>query len=58
MNACSREPLVVGSGRKPSRWGRGTVTGRSALKLYRGLETQSIKACAGTWGELRKLLKD
>ena len=59
MNACFREPLVVASrGGKKRGGAKLTVTGRTALKLYRGLEAQSLKACADTWRQLRKLLTD
>ncbi len=59
MNACFREPLVVASRGGKKRGGAVlTVTGRTALKLYRGLEAQSLKACAGTWRQLSKLLAD
>lgn len=59
MNACFREPLVVASRGGKKRGGAElTVTGRTALKLYRGLEAQSLKACADTWRQLRKLLTD
>jgi molybdate transport system regulatory protein len=59
MNACFRQPLVVGSRGGSEHGGAGlTETGRAALNLYRALEAQSIKACAGTWRELRLLLKD
>jgi len=59
MNACFREPLVVASRGGKKRGGAVlTVTGRKALKFYRGLEAQSLKACADTWRQLRKLLMD
>jgi molybdate transport system regulatory protein len=57
MNACFPQPLVVGSRGGRNHGGAGlTQTGKTALRLYRGLEAQSIKACAGTWRKLRKLL--
>jgi molybdate transport system regulatory protein len=59
INACFREPLVVASrGGKKHGGAVLTATGRTALKLYRGLEAQSLKACRDTWRELRKLLTD
>ena len=59
MNACFQEPLVVASrGGKVGGGAALTETGRTALKLYRGLEAQSLKACAGLWRQLRKLLAD
>jgi molybdate transport system regulatory protein len=59
MNACFREPLVITSRGGKNRGGAVvTETGKKALALYRGLEEQSLKACAGTWRELRKLLTD
>ena len=59
MNACFREPLVVGSRGGKERGGAVlTQTGRMALKLYQRLEAQSLKACGGTWRELRNLLTD
>ncbi len=59
MNDCFREPLVVASRGGQRRGGAVlTETGRTALKLYREAEEQSLKACAGTWRELRKLLTD
>jgi molybdate transport system regulatory protein len=57
MNACFREPLVVTSrGGKNQGGAVLTTTGRTALKLYRGLEKESSKACAETWQRLGKLL--
>ena len=59
MNACFQEPLVVASrGGKEGGGATLTETGRTALNLYRGLEAQSLKACAGRWRQLRKLLAD
>jgi molybdate transport system regulatory protein len=59
MNACFLEPLVAASrGGKKHGGAALTKTGRTALKLYRGLEAQSRRACASTWRELRKLLAD
>ena len=59
MNACFREPVVVASRGGKARGGAVlTETGRRALELYRGLESQSLKACADTWRHLRKLLAD
>ena len=59
MNACFQEPLVVASrGGKEGGGAALTETGRTALKLYRGLEAQSLKACADLWGQVRKLLAD
>jgi len=59
MNDCFREPLVVASRGAKERGGAAlTRTGRQALKLYQGLETESLRACAGLWRALRKLLKD
>src|SRR6267154_3019512 len=59
MNACFREPLVVASRGGKERGGAVlTETGRRALKLYRGLEVQSLKACADIWRQLRQLLTD
>ena len=59
MNACFREPLVMASRGGKERGGAMlTETGRRALKLYRGLEVQSLKACAATWRQLRQLLTD
>src|SRR5256886_12534235 len=54
MNACFREPLVVSSRGGKERGGAAlTETGRRALKLYRALEVESLKACAKTWRQLR-----
>ena len=59
MNACFREPLVVAARGGKNRGGAVlTMTGRTVLKLYRALEERSVKACAGTWREFRKLLAD
>jgi len=59
MNACFQEPLVVASrGGKEGGGATLTETGRTALNLYRGLEAQSLKACAGLWRQVRKLLAD
>ncbi|HWW00032.1 MAG TPA: LysR family transcriptional regulator [Candidatus Acidoferrum sp.] len=58
MNACFREPLVAASRGGEQHGGAVlTETGRTALKLYRELEAQSLKACAGNWRQLRRLLK-
>jgi molybdate transport system regulatory protein len=59
MNACFREPLVVASRGGKQRGGAVlTATGRKALALYREFEAKSVRACASTWRELRKLLSD
>src|SRR5713101_2431080 len=59
MNACFREPVVVASRGGKRRGGAVlTMRGRTALRLYRGLEAQSLKACAETWRQLRRLLRD
>jgi molybdate transport system regulatory protein len=59
MNACFREPLVVTSRGGKQRGGAiVTPTGTKALHLYRELESASEKACATTWGRLRKLMQD
>jgi molybdate transport system regulatory protein len=59
MNSCFREPLVAASRGGRSRGGATlTGTGKAALQLYRRLEAQSLRAGAGTWGRLRKLLAD
>jgi len=59
MNACFREPLVATSRGGKERGGAVlTETGKRALDLYRGLEAQSLKACADIWGELSELLAD
>ncbi|HWW00269.1 MAG TPA: LysR family transcriptional regulator [Candidatus Acidoferrum sp.] len=58
MNACFHEPLVVASRGGEQHGGAVlTETGQTALKLYRELEAQSLKACAGNWRQLRRLLK-
>ena len=58
MNACFREPLIVVS-RGGEQHGGAVLTeaGQAALKLYRQLEAQSLKAGDGSWRELRRLLK-
>jgi molybdate transport system regulatory protein len=59
MNACFREPLVVATRGGKDRGGAVvTGTGKEALALYRKLEVQSVKACAGAWRDLQKLLAD
>jgi len=59
MNACFCETLVVASRGGKGRGGAVlTETGRSALEFYRELEVRSLKACAGIWRRLRKLLTD
>ena len=59
MNACFREPVLVASRGGKERGGAVlTETGRRALELYRGLESQSLKACADISRQLRKLLAD
>jgi len=59
VNACFRDPLVVASRGGKERGGAVlTETGRRALKLYQALEVQSLKACSGTWRQLRQLLAD
>src|SRR5437870_12838059 len=45
MNACFREPVVVASRGGIARGGAVlTETGRRALELYRGLESQSLNS--------------
>ena len=57
MNACFREPLVLASRGGKERGGAVlTETGQRALNLYRELEGESMKACAGTWRQLCKIL--
>src|SRR4051812_26038499 len=57
VNACFRQPLVVvARGGKDHGGAALTKTGQTALRLYRELERQSLKACAGTWRQLRELL--
>jgi len=57
MNACFRQPLVVTSRGGKNRGGAVlTATGRAALRLYRGLEKESLKACARKWQQLDRLL--
>lgn len=57
MNACFREPLVVSSRGGKERGGAVlTKTGQKALTLYRELERESLKACAGPWRQLCKML--
>ena len=59
INACFREPLVVASRGGKERGGAVlTETGQRALKLYQGMEVQSLKACADIWRQLRQLLTD
>ena len=59
MNACFRKPLVIASRGGKERGGAiVTPTGNKALELYRELEAKSVKACAGPWGRLRRLLAD
>jgi molybdate transport system regulatory protein len=59
MNVCFHEPLVTASRGGKERGGAVlTDTGRKALELYQELETQSLKACAATWRQLRQLLAD
>jgi len=58
MNASFRQPVVIASrGGKNHGGATLTETGQIALKLYRTLESQSIKACAQTWRKLNRLLK-
>jgi molybdate transport system regulatory protein len=57
MNACFREPLVFAARGGKEHGGAGlTVTGRTALRLYRQIEAQSLKAGGGAWRDLSKLL--
>jgi molybdate transport system regulatory protein len=57
MNAGFRQPLVEvhrgGSGRGGAEL---TPTGQSALRLYRRLESDALRAAKRTWAELQKLL--
>jgi molybdate transport system regulatory protein len=59
MNGCFRKPLVVASRGGRDRGGAVlTETGRRTLELYRALEEETQKACAGTWRRLCKLLTE
>ena len=58
MNACFREPIAVA--KRGGQTGGGmqvTETGRSALALYRQMQSNALRSTSASWKELRKLLK-
>jgi molybdate transport system regulatory protein len=57
MNACFRKPLVV-TARGGTQKGQAALTaeGREALRLYREMEEESLRAAAPAWEALRALL--
>ena len=58
MNECFKAPVVVPLRGGAAGGGAGlSETGRRALKMYRQLEQQSLKASAETWDELQNLLR-
>lgn len=59
MNEGFREPLVVVH-RGGAERGRSelTETGKTALRLYRDLEADALRAGKRRWQELQKLLRD
>ena len=58
MNHCFREPLVTAAhGGEGGGGGAAlTETGRKVLTLYRQMERASLRASAGPWKKLRRLL--
>lgn len=59
MNAAFREPLVIVHRGGPARGGAElTKTGRTALRLYRELESDTLEATKATWAKLRRLFRD
>jgi len=58
MNDGFRGPLVLFHRGGPARGGAElTATGRSALRLYRSMEAESLRASKRAWQELRKLMR-
>lgn len=59
MNRCFREPLVnaVRGGRVHGGAAL-TRTGREALELYRGMESDCCRVTASRWKKLKRLLRD
>ncbi len=59
MNAGFREPLVIVHRGGSERGGAElTATGRAVLRLYRALESDTLKATKATWAKLRKFFRD
>ena len=59
MNECFHSPVLV-TERGGTARGGATLTdfGTNVLKLYRQLESDSLKATEGSWHSLQKLLRD
>jgi molybdate transport system regulatory protein len=58
MNEEFREPLVLFHRGGPARGGAElTATGRAALRLYRSMEAESLRATRRAWQQLRKLVR-
>lgn len=57
MNACFKNPLVA-TARGGSQKGQAVLTaeGEAALRLYRRMEEESLRACEEAWRELAELL--
>jgi molybdate transport system regulatory protein len=58
MNEEFREPLILFHRGGPARGGAElTVTGTTALRLYRSMEAETLRATKRAWQELRKLVR-
>ena len=59
MNKCFNEPLIVTSRGGEKRGGaKLSETGHKALSLYQRMNEDCQHACADSWDELRKLLRE
>jgi molybdate transport system regulatory protein len=57
MNRCFKEPLVIAAHGGEGGGGAAlTETGRKVLALYRQMERAGLRANAGPWKRLRRLL--
>lgn len=58
MNCCFKEPLIIAAhgGQGGGGGANLTRTGRKVLTLYRQMERASLRATAGPWKKLRRLL--
>jgi len=57
MNRCFKEPLIIAAHGGEGGGGAAlTETGRKVLGLYRQMERAGLRASAGPWKQLRRLL--